>query len=262
MIAGSTRLKAGTATKMVLNMLTTIAMIKRRQDLRQPDGRRADRIREAEGSRPAHRRASSPASTTMSRTRCSSARSWNVKAAIVMQKAGLTLPQAIAASRRPTTRCAKRSAKTSSRGCVSSSTPEERRLRAIQRSAQFRAPPRRAKTSTSTVQLQERRRAAAVVIGPCTHASMHCLRPSRSRAGRSAAREGSSPSPSTAPPSARARGRRRTAPHCCAGSTAFRRDAMSPPASSRAGSLKPMWPLVPMPSNCISMPPASAMARS
>ena len=54
-IAGSTRLKAGTATKMVLNMLTTDRDDPHRQDLRQPDGGRPHRIREAEGSRAAHR---------------------------------------------------------------------------------------------------------------------------------------------------------------------------------------------------------------
>ena len=53
-IAGSTRLKAGTATKMVLNMLTTGVDDPHRQDLRQPDGRRADRIREAARSRAPH----------------------------------------------------------------------------------------------------------------------------------------------------------------------------------------------------------------
>ena len=53
-IAGSTRLKAGTATKIVLNMLTTGRDGPHRQDLRQPDGRRADRVREAARPRPAH----------------------------------------------------------------------------------------------------------------------------------------------------------------------------------------------------------------
>ena len=53
-IAGSTRLKAGTATKIVLNMLTTGAMIRIGQDLRQPDGRRADGIREAARPRAPH----------------------------------------------------------------------------------------------------------------------------------------------------------------------------------------------------------------
>ena len=53
-IAGSTRLKAGTATKIVLNMLTTGRDGPHRQDLRQPDGRRADRIGEAARSRPPH----------------------------------------------------------------------------------------------------------------------------------------------------------------------------------------------------------------
>ena len=73
-IAGSTRLKAGTATKMVLNMLTTGVDDPHRQDLRQPDGRRADRIREAARSRAAHHHRSSPASSTTRPTSCCAAR--------------------------------------------------------------------------------------------------------------------------------------------------------------------------------------------
>ena len=54
-IAGSTRLKAGTATKIVLNMLTTGGDGPHRQDVRQPDGGRADGIGETPRSRPPHR---------------------------------------------------------------------------------------------------------------------------------------------------------------------------------------------------------------
>jgi N-acetylmuramic acid 6-phosphate etherase len=93
-IAGSTRLKAGTATKMVLNMLTTVAMIKWGKtygnlmvDVKTGSEKLKDRARrilavvtgldyEA-------------ADTLLKRAK------WNVKAAIVMQKTGLTLPQAI-----------------------------------------------------------------------------------------------------------------------------------------------------------------------
>lgn len=93
-IAGSTRLKAGTATKMVLNMLTTISMVKLGKtygnlmvDVRTGSEKLKDRARrivtivtgityeEAE--------------TLLKRSK------WNVKAAIVMQKADLTLPQAL-----------------------------------------------------------------------------------------------------------------------------------------------------------------------
>jgi N-acetylmuramic acid 6-phosphate etherase len=93
-IAGSTRLKAGTATKMVLNMLTTISMIKFGKtygnlmvDVQTGSEKLKDRARrilnvvtgidydEAE--------------QLLKRAR------WNVKAAIVMQKAGVTLPQAL-----------------------------------------------------------------------------------------------------------------------------------------------------------------------
>ncbi|MEO6212623.1 MAG: N-acetylmuramic acid 6-phosphate etherase [Vicinamibacterales bacterium] len=93
-IAGSTRLKAGTATKMVLNMLTTISMIKVGKtygnlmvDLRCGSEKLKDRARRIitmvtgityEDADVLLRRAK-----------------WNVKAAIVMQKAELTLPQAL-----------------------------------------------------------------------------------------------------------------------------------------------------------------------
>ena len=93
-IAGSTRLKAGTATKMVLNMLTTISMIKVGKtygnlmvDVRCGSEKLKDRARRIlvmvtdityEEADALLRRAK-----------------WNVKAAIVMQKASLTLPQAL-----------------------------------------------------------------------------------------------------------------------------------------------------------------------
>jgi N-acetylmuramic acid 6-phosphate etherase len=93
-IAGSTRLKAGTATKMVLNMLTTISMIKLGKtygnlmvDVQTGSEKLKDRAR----------RILSivtgvdydEADVILKRAK------WNVKAAIVMQKAQLTLPQAL-----------------------------------------------------------------------------------------------------------------------------------------------------------------------
>ena len=93
-IAGSTRLKAGTATKMVLNMLTTIAMIKLGKtygnlmvDVQTGSEKLKDRARrivvlvtgidyEAAG-------------VLLKLAK------WNVKAAIIMQRADLTLPQAL-----------------------------------------------------------------------------------------------------------------------------------------------------------------------
>ncbi len=92
-IAGSTRLKAGTATKLVLNMLTTIAMIKVGKtygnlmvDVQTGSEKLKDRARrivtivggvdyEA-------------ADALLKRAK------WNVKVAIVMQRAGLTMTQA------------------------------------------------------------------------------------------------------------------------------------------------------------------------
>ena len=107
-IAGSTRLKAGTATKLVLNMLTTGAMIligktygNLMVDVQTGSEKLQDRARrivnivtgldydEAD--------------------RLLQAAHWNVKAAIVMQKTGLSLRQGAArACARRTTRCARR----------------------------------------------------------------------------------------------------------------------------------------------------------
>ena len=93
-IAGSTRLKAGTATKLVLNMLTTVSMIKWGKtygnlmvDVRTGSEKLKDRAKRilgvVTGLEPA------AAEALLKRAR------WNVKAAIVMEKAGLTLPQAM-----------------------------------------------------------------------------------------------------------------------------------------------------------------------
>jgi N-acetylmuramic acid 6-phosphate etherase len=93
-IAGSTRLKAGTATKMVLNMLTTISMIKWGKtygnlmvDVRTGSEKLKDRAKRilgvVTGLEP------EAAESLLKRAR------WNVKAAIVMEKANLTLPQAM-----------------------------------------------------------------------------------------------------------------------------------------------------------------------
>jgi N-acetylmuramic acid 6-phosphate etherase len=94
-IAGSTRLKAGTATKIVLNMLTTAAMIRIGKtygnlmvDVQTGSEQRRDRARriiaivtglDYDAADKLLRRAH-----------------WNVKAAIVMQKSGLAYPQALA----------------------------------------------------------------------------------------------------------------------------------------------------------------------
>ena len=93
-IAGSTRLKAGTATKLVLNMLTTVSMIKWGKtygnlmvDVRTGSEKLKDRAKRilgvVTGLEP------EAAEAVLKRAR------WNVKAAIVMEKAGLTLPQAM-----------------------------------------------------------------------------------------------------------------------------------------------------------------------
>ena len=88
-IAGSTRLKAGTATKMVLNMLTTIAMIRIGKtygnlmvDVKTGSEKLKDRAQRivsiVTGADPEE------AGDLLARAK------WNVKVAIVMKKAGLT----------------------------------------------------------------------------------------------------------------------------------------------------------------------------
>ena len=99
LLTGSTRLKAGTATKIVLNMLTTAAMIRIGKtygnlmvDVQTGSEKLKDRARriitivtglEYED-----------ADRLLKRAR------WNVKAAIVMQKGGLTYPRAVSRLRR------------------------------------------------------------------------------------------------------------------------------------------------------------------
>jgi N-acetylmuramic acid 6-phosphate etherase len=98
-IAGSTRLKAGTATKMVLNMLTTLAMIKIGKtygnlmvDVQTGSDKLRDRARRivamVTGITP------DEAGGLLADAK------WNVKAAIVMRKAGLSYPQAVRRLRR------------------------------------------------------------------------------------------------------------------------------------------------------------------
>jgi N-acetylmuramic acid 6-phosphate etherase len=86
-IAGSTRLKAGTATKMVLNMLTTISMIRMGKtygnlmvDVQTNSG-------EAEGPRAAHSEHGHGRRGWRSQS-AAAPEQWNVKAAIVMKEAG------------------------------------------------------------------------------------------------------------------------------------------------------------------------------
>src|SRR6188768_977839 len=93
-IAGSTRLKAGTATKMVLNMLTTVSMIKWGKtygnlmvDVQTGSEKLKDRAR---------RIIVGVTGLTYDEADALLKRSkWNVKAAIVMQKTGSTLPQSM-----------------------------------------------------------------------------------------------------------------------------------------------------------------------
>jgi len=94
LIAGSTRLKAGTATKIVLNMLTTVAMIKVGKtygnlmvDVQTGSEKLKDRARRIVNMVTGVDY--DEADALLKRAK------FNVKAAIVMQKAGLSLPQAL-----------------------------------------------------------------------------------------------------------------------------------------------------------------------
>jgi N-acetylmuramic acid 6-phosphate etherase len=93
-IAGSTRLKAGTATKMVLNMLTTISMVKTGKtygnlmvDVRTGSEKLKDRARRILGM--VTGLDYDDADKLLRRSR------WNVKVAIVMQKAGVSYGEAV-----------------------------------------------------------------------------------------------------------------------------------------------------------------------
>lgn len=98
-IAGSTRLKAGTATKLVLNMLTTISMVrigKTYGNLMVDVQTSSEKLRD---------RATRITSVVTGldydeADRLLRRAKWNVKAAIVMEKAGLEYPKAIARLRK------------------------------------------------------------------------------------------------------------------------------------------------------------------
>jgi N-acetylmuramic acid 6-phosphate etherase len=98
-IAGSTRLKAGTATKIVLNMLTTAAMVRIGKtygnlmvDVQMGSEKLRDRARRIIGIVTGLEY--DDADKLLRRAR------WNVKAAIVMQKTGLPYTKAVARLRR------------------------------------------------------------------------------------------------------------------------------------------------------------------
>jgi N-acetylmuramic acid 6-phosphate etherase len=98
-IAGSTRLKAGTATKLVLNMLTTGAMIRIGKtygnlmvDVKTGSEKLKDRARRIVNIVTGLEY--DDADTLLKQAR------WNVKAAIVMQKTGLPYPKALARLRK------------------------------------------------------------------------------------------------------------------------------------------------------------------
>jgi N-acetylmuramic acid 6-phosphate etherase len=98
-IAGSTRLKAGTATKMALNMLTTTAMIRIGKtygnlmvDVRTGSEKLKDRARRIVNMVTGLEYDEADKLLVKAR--------WNVKAAVVMQKTGLSYPKAISRLRK------------------------------------------------------------------------------------------------------------------------------------------------------------------
>ncbi|HEX7086240.1 MAG TPA: N-acetylmuramic acid 6-phosphate etherase [Vicinamibacterales bacterium] len=98
-IAGSTRLKAGTATKLVLNMLTTAAMVRTGKtygnlmvDVRSSSAKLKDRARRIVNIITGLDYDAADALLRKAR--------WNVKAAVVMQKTGLPYDKAAARVRR------------------------------------------------------------------------------------------------------------------------------------------------------------------
>ncbi len=98
-IAGSTRLKAGTATKLVLNMLTTAAMVRTGKtygnlmvDVHTGSLKLKDRARRIISI--VTELDYDEADKLLSRA------GWNVKAAIVMQKTGVSLPKAVSRLRK------------------------------------------------------------------------------------------------------------------------------------------------------------------
>ena len=98
-IAGSTRLKAGTATKMALNMLTTTAMIRIGKtygnlmvDVRTGSEKLKDRARRIVNMVTGLEYAD--ADKLLAKAH------WNVKAAVVMQKTGLSYPKALSRLRK------------------------------------------------------------------------------------------------------------------------------------------------------------------
>ena len=90
-LTGSTRLKAGSATKAVLNAITTAAMVRPGQGLREPDGRpAADQRQAARTARAASSSTAGGVAPRGGRRACWRAAGGEVKTAIVMARTGGT----------------------------------------------------------------------------------------------------------------------------------------------------------------------------
>ena len=257
-IAGSTRLKAGTATKLVLNMLTTGAMIRIGKtygnlmvDVQTGSEKLRDRARRivtiVTGLE------YDEADKLLKRAH------WNVKAAIVMQKTGLPYAQALARLRTAHDRCATRIGE-----------DIEPRLKELLESQQIAesAPLAQAGRGRDVEHHRRRRGAAAgtTPAAPSSAAVRSSPAPPPPCRRRSPSAPPIAPQDRRHPHRQRPLGTRATSPPKIA---AFDwrvpgcRCARCVRASSPdPGSLNPMCPLVPIPRISRSMPPAAAIARS
>ena len=233
-IAGSTRLKAGTATKMVLNMLTTASMIRIGKtygnlmvDVQIGSEKLKDRARriitivtglEYDEADKLLRRAH-----------------WNVKAAIVMQKGGLTYAQSLSRLRR---------AHDFVRDAIGEDVEPRLKELLTSRVVQLAAAPIQPDLRAA-VQLQERRRQ------PRRHRSLdHPL--DAARLGRAGREQHDPPGVENRRHPHRQRLARHARSTRLSNSAAlarrvagFRRVQCVRATSARAGSLKPMWPFMP-----------------
>ena len=253
-IAGSTRLKAGTATKLVLNMLTTAAMVRTGKtygnlmvDVRSGSEKLKDRARRMVNIITGLDYDAADALLRKAK--------WNVKAAVVMQKTGLPLEKAVTRVRK-------------ANGLLREALGED--IEAHLRALLGLVPPGVAADQSDggrlvdqrplSVQLQQRRG------HPGGHQSLHRRldRVSLSRAGRhqddgAASQDG---------PDAHRQRLARHRLHSPAEQVGVR-SCVSPapavPGGNRhqpgAGSLNPMWPLEPMPRICRSIPPGARNGR-
>ena len=272
-IAGSTRLKAGTATKMVLNMLTTGAMVRIGKtygnlmvDVQTGSEKLKDRARRIVNIVTGLEY--DDADKLLKKAH------WNVKAAIVMQKTGLPYPKALVAPaqgarfdargdrRRHRAAAARHAAGRRRSVDQRPQLTDESNVEADLQVGLISAAASRSSSRSTSGCTCSSDAGTRVVIGPFTVWRMHSafFSPVATSTIRRALRIVPIPIDS-----ASAGTREGSSPKSAALSR--RVDSISltrcvRASSSSPGSLKPMWPLLPMPSSCRSIPPAPAIAAS